>query len=152
MRSNWKNGVKLTSQLPEFQPKKPSTEIFLSNIPSQIALAGQMEILQDPETWICDTGASNHLTLLQTGCLVNQPSEIISQGISGPARKAECKVDIPSTVCDDLGFFCQGEHYWGLLQRRQQLQPIWCCRVLARWTEVERGRQQRCSDQGWSEN
>ena len=38
-------------------------------------------------------------TFLKIDCLVRRLGEVSSQGISAPARKAECKVDIPSVVC-----------------------------------------------------
>ena len=78
-------------------------EVELSSVPPEIAIAGSLEILKDPEIWICDTGASNHLTFAKVGCSAERPSETQSQGISGPARKAESKIDLPSIVCDPFG-------------------------------------------------
>ena len=88
----WMAGIR---QMFEQQPDEPPREIFLSNVNQQIAVAGSLEILKDPEIWICDTGASNHSTFSKLGCSIERPSNISSQGITGAALKAECEVDLP---------------------------------------------------------
>ena len=75
----------------------------LASIPPEIAIAGSLEILSDPEMWICDTGASNHSTFSKLGNSAERPSDTQSQGISGPARKSESEVDLPSIVCNRFG-------------------------------------------------
>ena len=75
----------------------------MSSVPPEIVIAGSLEILKDPEIWICDTGASKHSTFSKVGCSGEHQSETQSQGISGPARKAESKIDLPSIVCDRFG-------------------------------------------------
>ena len=78
-------------------------EVELSSVPPEIAIAGSLEILKDPEIWICNTSASNHLTFAKVGCLAERPSETQSQGIFGPARKVESEIDLLSIVCDRFG-------------------------------------------------
>ena len=78
-------------------------EVKLSNVPPEIAIVGSLEILKDPEIWICNTGASYHSNFSKLGCLAERPSDTQSQGISGPARKAESEVDLPSIVFDRFG-------------------------------------------------
>ena len=75
-------------------------KVELSSVPPEIAIAGSLEIIKDPEIWICDTGASNHSTFSKVGCLAKRLSMTQSQGISGPARKIEYEIDLPSIVCD----------------------------------------------------
>ena len=78
-------------------------EVELSSVPPEIAIVGSIDILSDPEMWICDTGASNHSTFSKLGNSAERPSDTQSQGISGPARKAESEVDLSSIVCDRFG-------------------------------------------------
>ena len=75
----------------------------MSSVPPEIAIAGSLGILKDPEIWICDTGASNHSMFAKVGCSAERPSETQSQGISGPARKAESEINLPRIVCDRFG-------------------------------------------------
>ena len=78
-------------------------EVELLDVPPEIAILGSLEILTDPEIWICNTGASNHLTFAKVGCSAKRPSNTHSQGILEPARKAESEVDLPSIVCNRFG-------------------------------------------------
>ena len=78
-------------------------EVILSSVPPGIVITGSLEILKDPEIGICDTVASNHLNFLKYDCLFERPNKTQSQGISGPDRRAELKIDIPSIVCDFFG-------------------------------------------------
>ena len=81
----------------------PPKEVELSSVPPEIVIAGSLEILKDPKIWICDTGASNHSTISKVGCSVERPSKTQSQGVSGPARKAESDIKLPNIVCDRFG-------------------------------------------------
>ena len=72
----------------------------LSSVPPEIAIADSLEILKDSVILICDTRASNHLMFSKVGSLGNRRSKTQSQGISGPARKAESEIDLRSISCD----------------------------------------------------
>ena len=78
-------------------------ELILSSICPEIVIAGSLEVLKDPEIWICDMGASNHLTFLRVCCSLKRLSKIQRQSIT---RKAESKINILSIICDCFGNTC----------------------------------------------
>ena len=78
----------------------PSTrELVLADV-KQLEFAATMELLKDKEIWIADTGASNHSTFNDDGCVNKKTSNISSQGAYGAGRTPECEMDIPTMVCD----------------------------------------------------
>ena len=126
-------------------------EVELSSVPPEIAIAGSLEILKDPEIWICDTGASNHLTFAKVGWLAERPSKTQSQGISGQARKAGSEIDLPNIVCGCFGnelirVTLKAVSYEG--DSNFTLSSFW--QISNQWLEAQQRRGSRSIIQEWS--
>ena len=59
-----------------------------------------MELLNNHEVWIANTGASNHSTLSKRGAINEQPSKILAQGVTGKPVASTCEMNFPITVYD----------------------------------------------------
>ena len=55
---NWES--EFSQHLYDVQLLISLNEVELSSVPLEIAIVSSLEIIKDPEIWICNTGASNH--------------------------------------------------------------------------------------------
>ena len=74
-------------------------ELQLAEV-EQIQFPASLDLLDDREVWIADTGASNHSTPYKFGSINEQPSDVLAQGATGKPVAPTCEVDIPVTACD----------------------------------------------------
>ena len=62
-----------------------------------------LSLLQDPNIFIGDTGATADVTPDKTGCSNEQENHALSVGIEGEVSKCASQVDLPGIICDKHG-------------------------------------------------
>lgn len=78
------------------------SEVHLANS-SQIAFPASMQLLNSPDIWIGDTGASSHTLFSKEGSKNERESQVTTRGVTGGRISPALDMDLDCLYCDKFG-------------------------------------------------